>query len=280
MNLNDLDGFILDLDGTVYLGESALPGAVNTCAELRRRGKKLLFVSNKPLHDRAAYAAKLIRLGIPARPDDVLTSTHVLGLYLSRTAPGHHLYVVGEENTRQELRGHGLIVLDEVSAENPMEVVDPTGIDAVVVAFDRTLDYCKLNTAYQALLKGARFYATNPDKACPMPGGSIPDAGATIKALEYLTGRAVELVAGKPSPLMLQEAGRLIDLPPERCLMVGDRLETDIRMGLEAGMHTALVLTGVTQRFDLQNSPYQPDVVLESLGDLLDVDRSDKHQLE
>lgn len=268
MNINDIDGFILDLDGTVYLGESALPGAVETCAELRRRGKKLLFVSNKPLHDRAAYAAKLTGLGIPADPDDVLTSTHVLGLYLSRTAPDQRLYVVGEANTRQELRGHGLTVLDEVLAADPMEVIDPKGIDAVVAAFDRTLDYRKLNTAYQALLKGAHFYATNPDIACPMPGGSIPDAGATIKSLELLTGRTVELVAGKPSLLMLQEAGRLIDLPPERCLMIGDRLETDIRMGLEAGMHTALVLTGVTRREDIAASEVKPEWILDNLAEL------------
>ncbi len=269
MNLDDIDGFILDLDGTVYLGESALPGAVETCAVLRRRGKKLLFVSNKPLHDRAVYAAKLTRLGAPAVPDDVLTSTHVLGLYLRRTAPVLRLYVVGERNTREELRRYGLIILDEDFDQDPMEVIDPAGIDAVVVAFDRTLDYRKLNTAYQALLKGAHFYATNADKACPMPGGSIPDAGATIKALEHITGRTVELVAGKPSPLMLQEAGRLVDAPLERCLMVGDRLETDIRMGLEAGMRTALVLTGVTRREDISASRYKPDLILERLTDLL-----------
>lgn len=269
--MRNIDGVILDLDGTVYLGESALPGAVETCRNLRQRGKKLLFVSNKPLQDRETYVDKLSRLGIPAVADDVLTSTHVLGLYLSRTAPGLRLYVIGEENTREELRRHGLIVLDELSGQNHLEVMNPTGIDAVVVAFDRTLDYRKLNTAYQALMRGAHFFATNTDKACPMPGGAIPDAGATVKALEHISGRAVELVAGKPSPLMLQEAGKMTGVPLDHCLMVGDRLETDIRMGLEAGMHTALVLTGVSRREDVEISSIKPDFILENLARLLDI---------
>lgn len=271
MKTLEIDGIILDLDGTVYLGESALPGAVETCLELRRRGKKLLFVSNKPLQDRETYAAKLTRLGIPATADEVLTSTHVMGLYLKRTAPDMRLYVIGEETTREELRRHGLNVLDELSGQNPEEVIDPAGIDAVVVAFDRTLDYRKINTAYQALLQGAHFYATNADKTCPMPGGAIPDAGATIKALEYITGRTIDLVAGKPSPLMLLEASKLIGVPPEQCMMVGDRLETDVRMGREAGMHTALVLTGVTRRENAAASTLHPFYIMENLTGLLEI---------
>lgn len=266
-----IDGIVLDLDGTVYLGDSALPGAVETCLALRRRGKKILFVSNKPLEDRSSYAAKLNRLGITALAEEVLTSTFILGLYLKRTAPSLRYYVIGEQQTRDELRRHGLIVLDEFSGQDPRAVIDPTGIDAVVVAFDRTLDYRKLNTAYQALVNGAHFYATNADKTCPMPGGAIPDAGGTIAALEHMTGRRLELVAGKPSPLMLKEASRLIGLPPDHCLMVGDRLETDIRMGLEAGMHTAVVLTGVTRREEIAASAIEPDFVLENLTELLDL---------
>ncbi len=130
-------------------------------------------------------------------------------------------------------------------------MIDPQGIDAVIVAFDRTLDYRKLNTAYQALKHGARFYATNGDKTCPMPGGAIPDAGATIAALETITGRSLELLAGKPSTLTVEVAMQRLGLPAERCMMVGDRLETDIRMGQEAGMRTAVVLTGVSTREDV-----------------------------
>jgi arabinose operon protein AraL len=263
-----IDGFVFDLDGTVYLGDAALPGAVEGIKELRRRKKRVLFVSNKPLEPRHAYAAKLTRLGIPTGADEVITSAFVLGHHLAHTQPHLRLYVVGEENLRAELRAHGLAVLDELLDQDSRQVIDPQGIDAVVVAFDRTLDYRKLNTAYQALQRGARFLATNADKACPMPGGAIPDAGATIAALEHITGRQVELVAGKPSALIMQVALERLELPPERCMMVGDRLETDMRMGQGAGMVTAVVLTGVSRREDVARMTSPPDYVIENLGEL------------
>ncbi len=265
-----LDGFIFDLDGTVYLGEEALPGAVETIEALRRMGKRILFVSNKPLEPREAYAAKLTRLGIPASPDDVITSGYVMGHFLAHHHPEWRLYVIGEEALREELRRHGLHVVDEFWEQDPREVIQPEGVDGVVVAFDRTLTYRKLNTAYQALLRGAHFLATNGDRACPMPGGSIPDAGGTIAALEHMTGRRVEILAGKPSPLMIQVAAEVLGLPPERCLMVGDRLETDIRMGQEAGMRTAVVLTGVTTREMAERATPPPDLVLRDLRGILE----------
>jgi len=263
-----IDGFVLDLDGTVYLGDQALPGAVEGIARLRRMGKQVLFVSNKPLEPRETYAAKLTRLGIPTDPEQVITSAHVLGRYLARTEPGLRLYVIGEANLIAELRQHGLTVVEELADQDPKQVIIPHGIDAVVVAFDRTLDYRKLNTAYQALRGGARFFATNGDKFCPMPGGGVPDAGATIAALEYITGRQVELLAGKPSTLILQEAMELLHLTPERCMMVGDRLETDVRMGQQAGMVTAVTLTGATRREDVARLITPPDFVIESLSEL------------
>jgi arabinose operon protein AraL len=263
-----VDGFIFDLDGTVYLGEAALPHAVEAIAELRRMGKRVLFVSNKPLEPRENYARKLTRLGIPAEPADVITSAFVLGFHLARTEPELNLYVVGEENLLAELRGHGLKIVSEFDEQNPLEVIDPRGIDAVVVAFDRTLSYRKLNTAYQALMRGARFFATNADKVCPMPGGAIPDAGGTIAALEHMTGRQVELLAGKPSKLIMEVALARLELPPERVMMVGDRLETDIFMGQQSGMQTAVTLTGVSRREDVAKLANPPDYVINHLGDL------------
>jgi NagD protein len=261
-----LDGFVFDLDGTVYLGEAALPGSVEAIGELRRRGKQVLFVSNKPLEPREAYAAKLTRLGIPTEPDAVITSAYVLGHHLAHHEPHLRYYVVGEENLRTELRGHGLrVVADDLQAD-PLQVIDASGIDAVVVAFDRTLDYRKLNTAYQALLAGARFYATNSDKMCPMPHGGIPDAGGTIAALEHMTGRKLQLLAGKPSPLIMQVALAKLGLPPERCMMVGDRLETDILMGQQAGMYTAAVLTGAATRDDIAHMANPPSFVIANLA--------------
>ncbi|MCX6039900.1 MAG: HAD-IIA family hydrolase [Caldilinea sp.] len=191
------DGFVFDLDGTVYLGDAALPGSVEGIAALRQRGKRVLFVSNKPLEPRTRYAAKLTRLGIPTLAEDVITSGFVLGHHLARHQPALRYYVIGEESLRDELRGHGLTVLGELEDQDPREVLAVEEIDAVVVAFDRTLDYRKLNTAYQALMRGAFFCATNGDKSCPMPGGAIPDAGGTIAALETMTGRRLQLLAGK-----------------------------------------------------------------------------------
>ncbi len=266
-----VDGFVFDLDGTVYLGEVALPGSVDAIATLRRRGKRVLFVSNKPLEPRQNYAAKLTRLGIPTAPHEVITSAYVLGHHLARYEPTLTLYVIGEASLREELRSHGLTVLNELGDQDPQAVMDPTGIDAVVVAFDRTLDYRKLNTAYQALLRGARFFATNADSACPMPGGSIPDAGGTIAALEAMTGRKLELLAGKPSRLTMDVAIGELALPPARIMMIGDRLETDILMGQQAGMITALTLTGVATRTDVAMMATPPDYVINNLGDLPDL---------
>jgi arabinose operon protein AraL len=266
-----IDGFVFDLDGTIYLGDDALPGAVEALLVLKRRGKRIVFISNKPLQVRSDYAAKLTHLGIPAHPEDVITSGFVLGHHLAQSQPRLRLYVVGEQSLRDELRSHGLIVQDEYLDQDPQQVIHPRDVDAVVVAFDRTLDYRKLNTAYQALRNGARFFATNADKACPMPGGAIPDAGGTIAALEHMTGRELELLAGKPSPLMMHVALEKLGLPPRRCMMVGDRLETDIRMGQTAGMFTAATLTGASTRQQAQAMSPKPDFIVGNLLELLDL---------
>lgn len=267
-----IDGFLFDLDGTLILGEHVLPGAVETIAGLRNRGKKILLISNKPLESRQAYAAKLTRLGMPVEAAEILTSAYVLTRYLVKNYPEQRFYVIGEEYLRDELRSNGLSIVDDYSEQDEKEVISPIGIDGVVVAFDRTLNYRKLNTAYQALLNGAHFFATNSDKACPMPGGTIPDAGGTIAALEHMTGRKLQVLAGKPSKLMIQAALDLLGFSAEQCLMTGDRLETDIRMGREARMKTALVLTGATQLSDLAGADIQPDWVLERVDELLRVD--------
>lgn len=270
MKKSKIDGFIFDLDGTIYLGEEPLPDVVETVSALRSLGKKVLFLSNKPLSSRQEYARKLASMGIPAESEDVLTSSYVLAQYLAKYQPNLRYYVIGEEALRHELTNSGLLLVDEFQGSDPKDVIEVDGVDAVIVAFDRTLDYRKLNTAYQALVRGAHFYATNADKACPMPAGAIPDAGATIAGLEHITGRKLELLAGKPSAIILEMALSHLQLPAESCMMIGDRLETDIRMGVDAGMRTAVVLTGVTQREDAERSSFVPDLVLASLAELLD----------
>ena len=254
-------GYIFDLDGTIYLGERAIPGAPETVRCLRQAGCRVTFVSNKPLQPRERYAEKLTRLGIPTDPADVLTSAHVLGRWLAAQAPGAPVFVVGEPPLLAELAGFGLHITNDTRHSEEA--------DFVVAAFDRTFDYGKLNTAFQAIRRGARFVATNADRTCPVEGGEIPDAAAVIGAIEGCTGVKVELVAGKPSSLIV-EAGlaRMGGLSPQQCLVVGDRLETDVVMAQRAGAASAVVLTGITRREDLAHSAIQPDYVLESVADL------------
>ena len=253
-------GFIFDLDGTLYRGEKPIAGAPETVAELRRQGHGVVFASNKPLERREAFAEKLTQLGIPAAPEEVINSTLVLARYLVREMPGVTVFAIGERPLLEELEAAGLTLGE-----------DPEEIDVVVASFDRTFDYGKLDIGYQALRCGARFLATNADRTCPVEGGEIPDAAAVIGALEGCSGRKVELVVGKPSPLIVEMALQQLGLPAETCLMVGDRVETDIVMGRHSGMATALVLTGVTQRDHLAEAPVQPDYVLESVVEILHI---------
>jgi len=251
-------GYVLDLDGTVYLGDTLLPGAQRTVETLRAAGSRVVFLSNKPLETRAAYADRLTRLGIPTAEDDVINSSWVLARWLEQESAGATLFVIGEPPLLDELRASGFRL-----SEQPGEV------DFVVASFDRTFDYRKLRIAFDAIRAGARFIATNADRYCPVPGGGLPDAAAVIGAIEGCTGRVVEIVVGKPSPITARAILDRLGLPASECLIVGDRLETDVLMGQEAGMATAIVLTGVTTPDILTTSPIQPDYVLHRLDELL-----------
>jgi phosphoglycolate/pyridoxal phosphate phosphatase family enzyme len=251
-------GYILDMDGTVYLGDALLPGARRTIETLRGAGSRVVFLSNKPLQPRADYAAKLTRLGIPTAPDEVINSSWVLTRWLEQEAPGACLFVIGEPPLLAELRGSGFR-LTEQSAK----------IEFVVASFDRAFDYRKLQIAFDAIRGGSRFIATNADPYCPTPTGGLPDAAAVIGAIEGCTGKRVEVVVGKPSPITARAVLDHLQLPASACIIVGDRLATDVRMGQEAGMATAVVLTGATTPELLAASDIQPDYVLHSLDELL-----------
>jgi len=251
-------GYIFDLDGTVYLGERALPGAVETIAELRRRGARCVFLSNKPIESVANYEAKLNRLGIPVEPGDVLNSSVVMARYLRRVAPNARVYLIGEEPLAEELVRAGIRL-----------VTDPLETDYVVVSWDRQFTYRKLDDALQAILRGARFVATHPDRVCPVEGGVVADAAGMIAAVEAVTGKKCEEIVGKPSHWTVEVALERLGVPASDAIMVGDRLETDMRMGRAAGTATGLVLTGVTTREMVAEAADKPDYVLEGLRDLL-----------
>ncbi len=258
VGMKEYEGYIFDLDGTVYLGDALLPTAAATIDRLRAMGKRTVFLSNNPTHTREEYAARLTRLGLPTPPEDVINSSYVMADFLQKTMPGARLFVVGEASLGGELRRAGFELVDEATA-----------VDAVIASFDRTFTYRKLQIAFDAIRHGARFFATNADRYCPVPGGGEPDAAAMIAAIEACTGQSVEAVVGKPSPYMAEAILSLLNLPPERCVMTGDRLETDVLMGLNAGMAGALTLTGATSAAALAQSPIQPTYVIRELGELL-----------
>jgi NagD protein len=252
-------GFLCDLDGTVYVGDRLLPGVAAALAALRAAGRRVCFLSNKPLESRAAYAAKLTRLGVPTPADEVINSSYVLARYLAREAPGARCFVIGEPPLVAELEAAGLTPVEDAR------------VDYVVVAFDRTFDYRKLDVALQAVTRhGARLIGTNPDRTCPVEGGEIPDAAGMIGAVEGVTGRRVEPIVGKPNPITLRVALEWLDLPADACAIAGDRLETDIAMGKAAGLGTILVLSGITRPGDPAIELWQPDHVLGSLAELVE----------
>lgn len=250
-------GWLFDLDGTVYRGEGLIPGAVEVIAALRAGGRRVAFLSNKPIQTRDDYAAKLTCLGIPTRSEDVVNSSLVLARHLARTDPGAACFVIGEPPLIGELQAHGL------------EVREDERVGWVVIAFDRTFTYAKLNTALQAVKRGARLIATNPDRTCPVAGGEIPDCAGMIAAVEAVTGKPVELIVGKPSRHMLEVALEVLGLPASETVIVGDRIETDVIMGKALGLGTVLVLSGVTLRDDPRIAELKPDHVLTSIRELL-----------
>jgi HAD superfamily hydrolase (TIGR01450 family) len=251
-------GWLFDLDGTVYLGEALIPGAAETIAALRADGRRVTFLSNKPLFTRADYAGKLTRLGIPTEVEQVVNSSLVLARHLRTLDPGAPVFVIGEPPLIGELRAHGFQVRDDAD------------VRWVVIAFDRTFDYAKLNTALQAVRRhDARLIATNPDRTCPVEGGEIPDCAGMIAAVEAVTGKTVEAVVGKPSPIILEVALEALGVAAADCVIVGDRIETDITMGKRLGLATVLVLTGITRPDDSRIAELGPDLVLPSIRALL-----------
>jgi HAD superfamily hydrolase (TIGR01450 family) len=250
---------LFDLDGTIYRGAELIPGADAVVAALRAAGRRVVFLSNKPLETRADYARKLTNLGIPTPADDVLNSSLVLARHLATLDPGAPVFVIGEPPLIAELTAHGF------------EVRKDHHVRWVVIAFDRTFDYAKLDTALQAVRRSnARLIATNPDRTCPTEHGEIPDCAGMIAAVEAVTDTKVEVVVGKPSPIILDVALASLGVSAADAVMVGDRIETDIAMGRRSGLHTILVLSGITRADDPRIAEHPADHVIGSVEDLME----------
>lgn len=252
-------GYIFDLDGTVYLGDKIIKGASEVLQKLEDRGDKVVYLTNKSIETVDSYVQKLRRLGIQADKENIVNSNLLVAKYLkSKLKKGEKVMIIGEEPLYEEVASYDI----EISS-NPKEV------KYVVIGWDRKFSYEKLNHAFQAWLNGAQIVATNPDRTCPVKDGQIPDCGAMIGALEGATGEEISTILGKPSMLAAEFIVKdILKLPPERCFMVGDRLETDIKMGIDYGLHSVLVLTGITDQKMVKESEHQPDFILDSIRDI------------
>jgi HAD superfamily hydrolase (TIGR01450 family) len=255
--------YVFDLDGTIYLGDELLPGARHVVETLREQGAVVRFVSNNPTRDPEQYAEKLARLGLPTPVEEVVNTTVTMTRWLLDHHPDAVVFPIAEAPLKNALAAAGIRMSE-----------DPAEIDIVISSYDRGFEYRKLQIAFDAIRvhRRATLVATNPDRFCPMPGGGgEPDCAAITAAIEACTGTTCAKTVGKPDPAILDAALDGIDAGRKDCLVVGDRLHTDIRMGLDAGMATALVLTGDTQQDELDDLPEseRPTFVVERIDGLL-----------
>lgn len=253
--LAGLHCFLLDMDGTIYLGPRPVDGAAEFISYLRETRRAFLFLTNNPTADRQAYARKLARMGIPVEPDAILTSGEATVTYLLTETSWRRVYALGTPSFEAELRQAGI----DPQSDHP---------EAVILSFDKTLTYAKLERACLLLREGLPYVATNPDKVCPTEYGYIPDCGSIAALLAEATGGRWPRFIGKPSSDFARMALRRLGCSADSAAMVGDRLYTDLAMARHADMTGILVLSGETTPADLASAAEQPDLVFTSVAEL------------
>lgn len=260
MGVKILNGYIFDLDGTIYIDNEIITGVPDAIKSLKERGDKVIFLTNKSIASREDYVKKLKMLDIQVNLEEVINSNYITAHYLKNVMKTEDsVYVIGEAPLFEELREENIKIADTSARAS-----------YVVLGWDREFNYDKLNQAYQAWRNGAEIIATNPDRTCPVREGEIPDCGAMIGALEGATGEPVKIITGKPSSLMASYVlNNVLQMEACNCYMIGDRLETDIKMGNDAGMQSVLVMTGITTPTMLEDSVHKPKYILESVRDIL-----------
>jgi 4-nitrophenyl phosphatase/NagD protein len=249
--------FILDMDGTVFLGDKLLPGALDFIDLLQQRELGYLFLTNNSSKHRGQYTQKLNQLGLKVSQDQIFTSGEATAIYILSEKPGARIYLVGTPALVDEFMSYGLNLVEQ----------DP---DIVVLGFDTTLTYQKLWKLCDFVRAGLPYIATHPDINCPIEGGYMPDIGAMIAFVEASTERSPDVVVGKPNRIIVESLVERTVTPIESLCMVGDRLYTDIALG-KTGMITVLVLSGETKLDDLPGAVHQPDYVMQDLAELTQV---------
>jgi 4-nitrophenyl phosphatase len=253
-------GFVFDMDGVLYRGDAQLPGVVDLINALEIRDIPYMLATNNSMSTPASYVKKLAKMGISTKPEHILTSATATRVYLNEHLPaGSKIYVIGMPPLSEQLFDDS----PHVRSEQPSE-----DTAAVVIGLDLEFTYAKLKAGAMAIRNGARFIATNTDATLPTEEGLVPGAGSIVRALETAAGRA-PITIGKPEPTTLIMSAKAMNLDPTDCVMIGDRLDTDILAGARAGMLTALVLTGVSTRADISTADVLPDLVFTDLTALL-----------
>lgn len=257
MTVNDVSCFFLDMDGTFYLGDTVLPGALEFIEKVKKTGRDFLFVTNNSSHDAAFYVERLGRMGLAVTEDKILTSGAAAAAVVLRRFPGKRAFLFGNSFLKRELEGLGVTLTDE----------DP---DYVIAGYDTEITYEKLTKLCAYVREGLPFVATHPDINCPSEHGFLPDLGAMLKLVEASAGRTPDLIVGKPYSGIVEAALLRANVPAEKAAMVGDRLYTDIRTGVDNGIYSILVLSGETMREMAEKSGIRPDLTVGGLGDLID----------
>ncbi|MGO1509703.1 MAG: HAD-IIA family hydrolase [Actinomycetaceae bacterium] len=257
------EAYVFDMDGTIYLGDHLLPGAKRLIEELHRRDLPVRFLSNNPTKDPEEYSEKLDRLGLPTPVEEIANTVVTTVRWLQTHHPDATVYPIAEAPLIRALDAAGI-----------KRSEDPAEIDIVIASYDRTFEYKKLQIAFDALWfhKRAILITTNPDRYCPFPGGrGEPDAAGIVAAIEATTGVSLHANMGKPEAAMLEAALAGLDVDPARCMMVGDRLGTDIGMAVRTGMASTLVLTGDNTLADAEALPAaeQPTFALGRIDHLV-----------
>ena len=253
-SLDGVEVVFLDLDGTLYLGDQLVEGALNFLSRLEESGIRRFFLSNNSSRSVAQYVEKLQGMGIPATSEDVLLSTHDLLSWLGGNDVTQ-TYLVGTRGMRQMLEDAGVST-------------DSTEPQYIVLGYDTEITYEKLSTASVHLHRGVPMVASHPDTVCPSPDGGLPDTGAYMDLFEATTGVRPEHVCGKPNAGMILHKVESFGLRPEQCAMIGDRLYTDMEMADRAGVHGVLVLSGEATLEDLEPAAQAPSLVVGSVDEL------------
>lgn len=257
--VDEFDGFLVDLDGVVWVGREPVPGSAETLRELIEAGKEIVFVTNNPGRPASVYAERLRGAGVPAEAERVVTAGEATAsLAAERAGRGATAFVIGAPAFHDAIAAAGLELLEGEAAR---------GAAAVLVSGHRDFAYEELLTATLALQRGAALFATSRDPTLPMPGGAWPGTGAILAAVETASGASAQ-IGGKPEPALFEMARERIS-GATRVAMVGDRVSSDIEGGRRAGLETILVLSGATTREEAERAEPQPDHVVERLADVV-----------